>query len=64
MESVASATPVKPDFATVAPPFRVVEDETEAGAEGRPIGTWLVIGDVKNSEQVRSRVDDQRMTKG
>jgi hypothetical protein len=46
------ATDVKPDFAVVAP---AVHD---------PNGTWLVIGDAKDYERVRSRIDDGRMLKG
>jgi hypothetical protein len=45
------ATDVKPDFAVVAP--RV--DGTR---------TWLVVGDAKDYERHRSRVDDQRLLKG
>ncbi|PQM53305.1 hypothetical protein C5U48_05365 [Mycolicibacter virginiensis] len=44
------ATDVKPDFAVVAP------DD--------PNGSWLVIGDAKDYERVRSRIDDARMLKG
>ncbi|MGO3555887.1 MAG: hypothetical protein ACTINZ_10980 [Microbacterium gubbeenense] len=46
------ATDVKPDFAVVAP----------AGA-GRTT-SWLVMGDAKDYERVRSRIDDGRMLKG
>ncbi len=46
------ATDVKPDFAVVAPS---VND---------PNGSWLVIGDAKDYERVRSRIDDARMLKG
>lgn len=45
------ATDVKPDFAVVAP-----------SANGRT--TYLVMGDAKDYERVRSRIDDQRMLKG
>lgn len=45
------ATDVKPDFAVVAP----TEDRT---------GSWLVMGDAKDYERVRSRIDDSRMLKG
>ncbi len=45
------ATPVKPDFAIVAP-------HPEAGQ------SWLIMGDAKDYERVRSRIDDQRMLKG
>lgn len=46
------ATDVKPDFAVVAPS---VDD---------PNGSWLVLGDAKDYERVRSRIDDARMLKG
>lgn len=46
------ATDVKPDFAVVAPS---VED---------PTGSWLIMGDAKDYERVRSRIDDARMLKG
>jgi hypothetical protein len=46
------ATDVKPDFAVVAPS---VDD---------PNGSWLVVGDAKDYERVRSRIDDARMLKG
>ncbi len=50
MEFEAAATPVKPDFAIVAP--RTSD------------GSWLIMGDAKDYERVRSRIDDQRMLKG
>ncbi len=49
----ADATPVKPDFAIVAP---------HTADEGT--GSWLIMGDAKDYERVRSRIDDQRMLKG
>ncbi|MGO2747516.1 hypothetical protein [Microbacterium sp.] len=45
------ATDVKPDFAVVAP-----------NVDGRT--TYLVMGDAKDYERVRSRIDDRRMLKG
>lgn len=60
MEDVASATPVKPDFA-------IVVARTERGGDGESavtLGSWLVMGDAKDYERVRSRIDDQRMLKG
>lgn len=45
------ATDVKPDFAVVAPKV----DET---------GSWLVMGDAKDYERHRSRVEDGRLLKG
>lgn len=47
-----NATDVKPDFAVVAPS---VDD---------PNASWLVMGDAKDYERVRSRIDDPRMLKG
>lgn len=46
-----SATDVKPDFAVVAPKV-----------DGR--GSWLVVGDAKDYERHRSRIDDGRLLKG
>ncbi|MGO1315681.1 MAG: hypothetical protein ACTMIR_01380 [Cellulomonadaceae bacterium] len=46
-----AATEVKPDFAVVAP-------HTQGG------GSWLILGDAKDYERVRSRIDDTRMLKG
>lgn len=45
------ATHVQPDFAVVAP---------RADAPG----SWLIMGDAKDYERVRSRVDDARLLKG
>ncbi len=56
MEHHAGATPVKPDFAIVAPRF---EARTKS-----PVGSWLIMGDAKDYERIRSRIDDQRMLKG
>ncbi len=47
------ASDVKPDFAVVAP---------KLATEGS--GTWLIMGDAKDYERVRSRINDQRMLKG
>lgn len=46
------ATDVRPDFAVVAPS---VDD---------PNASWLVMGDAKDYERIRSRIDDARMLKG
>lgn len=46
-----AATDVKPDFAVVAPKV-----------DGS--GTWLVVGDAKDYERLRSRVEDSRLLKG
>ncbi|PKW25728.1 hypothetical protein ATL31_0527 [Phycicoccus duodecadis] len=64
MESVAGATPVKPDFAIVAPRYVLGDDGTEVEGHGTPTGSWLIMGDAKDYERVRSRIDDQRMLKG
>ena len=48
----ASATTVLPDFVVVAPKSDVSDD------------AWLIVGDAKDYERVRSRIDDQRMLKG
>ncbi|OWY61250.1 hypothetical protein B7486_64790, partial [cyanobacterium TDX16] len=48
------ATPVKPDFAIIVP----------RSNDGAPVGSWLVMGDAKDYERVRSRIDDGRMLKG
>jgi hypothetical protein len=45
------ATDVKPDFAVVAP--KTTGD-----------GSWLIMGDAKDYERVRSRIDDHRLLKG
>ena len=54
MESHPNATPVKPDFAIIAP----------RSSGGTVVGSWLVMGDAKDYERVRSRIDDSRMLKG
>ena len=51
MEATAEATPVKPDFAIVCP--RQHGDQT--------VGSWLIMGDAKDYERVRSRIDDVRL---
>jgi hypothetical protein len=58
MEHESDATPVKPDFAIVVP-------RREQGRRSKRIaGSWLIMGDAKDYERVRSRIDDQRMLKG
>lgn len=47
------ATDVRPDFAVVAPK-----------REGEGLGSWLIVGDAKDYERVRSRVEDTRLLKG
>lgn len=46
------ATDVKPDFAVVAP------------KQGVQRSSWLIMGDAKDYERVRSRIDDPRLLKG
>lgn len=49
-----SATAVLPDFAIVAP-----------RRDGPNVaGSWLIMGDAKDYERVRARIDDRRMLKG
>ncbi|MEU4244459.1 hypothetical protein [Actinoplanes sp. NPDC026619] len=55
LEDVAGATAIQPDFAIVCP---------RPADEGRPAGSWLIMGDAKDYERVRSRIDDGRMLKG
>ena len=50
------ATDVKPDFAVVAP--------QRADGDDRPDRSWLIVGDAKDYERVRSRIDDTRLLKG
>lgn len=50
------ATDVKPDFAVVAPKV--------ATADGGSPGSWLIMGDAKDYERIRSRIDDARLLKG
>ena len=57
MEGHVGATPVKPDFAIVA--ARVSPSDPD-----EIVGSWLIMGDAKDYERVRSRIDDQRMLKG
>jgi hypothetical protein len=54
LEDHPEATPVKPDFAIVVP----------RQVDGVVVGSWLVMGDAKDYERVRSRIDDTRMLKG
>lgn len=64
MEGVEGATPVKPDFAIVTPRRALGPSGTEADGTGHVTGSWLVMGDAKDYERVRSRIDDGRMLKG
>jgi hypothetical protein len=51
------ATEVKPDFAVVV--ARRAESDGEDVRE-----SWLIVGDAKDYERVRSRIDDPRLLKG
>lgn len=55
LEERDAATSVLPDFAVVC---------TRCGESGMPVGSWLVMGDAKDYERVRARIDDGRMLKG
>jgi hypothetical protein len=50
------ATDTRPDFAVVAPK---VPDRW-----GEVDGSWLVVGDAKDYQRIRSRIDDGRLLKG
>jgi hypothetical protein len=54
LEDVPDATAIQPDFAVVCP----------HNDGGRTIGSWLIMGDAKDYERIRSRIDDGRMLKG
>lgn len=54
LESEDHATAIKPDFAIVA--ARKERDKV--------VGSWLIMGDAKDYERVRARIDDQRILKG
>jgi hypothetical protein len=54
LEEIQAATPVKPDFAIVCP--------REQGRQR--VGSWLIMGDAKDYERVRARIDDHRLLKG
>lgn len=47
------ATEIKPDFSVIAP---------KSGSDRA--GSWLIVGDAKDYERLRSRIDDSRMLKG
>lgn len=63
MEHDEHATSVLPDFAFVA----ARHDLDDVGAENAataPVGSWLIMGDAKDYERVRSSIADSRMLKG
>jgi len=51
-----AATDTRPDFAVVA-----AKVPDESGVVG---GSWLIVGDVKDYQRVRSKIDDGRLLKG
>lgn len=51
-----NATDTRPDFAVVAP--RVPDESGEVD------GSWLIVGDAKDYQRIRSRIDDGRLLKG
>ncbi|MCD9198332.1 hypothetical protein [Aeromicrobium wangtongii] len=55
-EEDAGATPVLPDFAVV-----MRKRKSEVGGDA---GSWLIMGDAKDYERVRSKIDDGRLLKG
>lgn len=53
-DKAEQATDIRPDFAVVAP----------RRDSGTVVGSWLVMGDAKDYERVRSRIGDNRLLKG
>lgn len=51
-----NATDTRPDFAVVAPKAPDKGGEVE--------GSWLIVGDAKDYQRVRSKIDDGRLLKG
>lgn len=52
----ADATATRPDFAVVAP---------RAPDSGKPVdASWLIVGDAKDYQRVRARIDDAKLLKG
>ena len=56
MEDDGDATQTRPDFAIVAP--------KTPDASGEADGSWLIVGDAKDYQRVRSKIDDGRLLKG
>ena len=56
MESDDDATGTRPDFAVVAP--KIPEPNGDAD------GSWLIVGDAKDYQRIRSKIDDGRLLKG
>lgn len=63
MEGDDRATSVLPDFALVAARHELDDSGGETTSED-PIGSWLIMGDAKDYERVRSSIGDNRMLKG
>lgn len=51
-----NATDTRPDFAVVAPKAPDKDGEVD--------GSWLIVGDAKDYQRVRSKIDDGRLLKG
>lgn len=64
MEADTAATPAKPDFAIITPRYDVTDEAAVDTTQTRPVGSWLVVGDAKDYERVRTVINDQRMLKG
>lgn len=52
----SGATDTRPDFAVVAP--------KAPNKQGEVDGSWLIVGDAKDYQRVRSKIDDGRLLKG
>ena len=52
----ANATDTRPDFAVVAPKAPDKDGEVD--------GSWLIVGDAKDYQRIRSKIDDGRLLKG
>lgn len=51
-----NATVTRPDFAVIAPKAPDKDDQVE--------GSWLIVGDAKDFQRIRSKIDDGRLLKG
>lgn len=63
MQDDEQATSVLPDFAFVTARHGLGGDGAPS-VEGAPIGSWLIMGDAKDYERVRSSIDNGRLLKG
>lgn len=52
----ANATDTRPDFAVVAPKVPAQPGDVD--------GSWLIVGDAKDYQRVRAKIDDGRLLKG